>query len=353
MSPSPMLASFPTPIRWSADGTAVVIIDQRDLPGRLCERELRTLDDVVDAIMTLAVRGAPLIGIAGAMGLAVVMDGYSAELRPAFNERLEAAAQAIRSARPTAVNLPRALDRMRACARATSGDAKVVTIALRKEADAILADERQMCERIGAFGVQFVPDGSRVLTHCNAGALATGGIGTALAPIYCAVSAGQSVEVFAGETRPLWQGSRLTAWELSRAGIPVTVIGDSMAASLMREGRVDLCLVGADRIAANGDVANKIGTYSLAIAARRHDVPFYVAAPSTSLDVHTATGEGIVIEQREATELTMAGNQRLAPNGVAAYNPAFDVTPADLITAIITDTGIFTAPYDFLREQGG
>jgi methylthioribose-1-phosphate isomerase len=219
--------------------------------------------------------------------------------------------------------------------------------ALRAEAAVILDEDRLMCRRIGEHALPLLPDGARVLTHCNAGALATGGIGTALAPVYLAAEAGRRVEVFADETRPLLQGSRLTAWELSRAGIPVTVLGDGMAASLMASGQVDLCIVGADRIAANGDVANKIGTYALAIAARHHGIPFYVAAPASTLDPATPTGQDIPIEQRGETEVTTVLGHPVAPAGVQVYNPAFDVTPAALVTAIVTDRGIARAPYDF------
>ena len=204
-----------------------------------------------------------------------------------------------------------------------------------------------MCRHIGEHGVSLLRNGACVITHCNAGALATGGIGTALAPIYVAAERGVVVDVFVDESRPLLQGSRLTAWELQRAGIPVTVLTDGMAASLMRERRIDLCLVGADRIAANGDVANKIGTYGLAIAARHHDVPFVVAAPTSTLDLATKAGSEIVIEQRNAEEVTRIGAKQTAPSGVCVYNPAFDVTPADLVTAIVTDVGIHRPPYRF------
>jgi methylthioribose-1-phosphate isomerase len=245
------------------------------------------------------------------------------------------------------VNLPWALDRMLQRADQTSGDGEAIVAALRVEASAILDEDRAMCRRIGEHGAPLLRDGARVLTHCNAGALATGGIGTALAPIYVAAEQGNSVEVFVNESRPLLQGSRLTAWELQRAGISVTVLTDGMAASLMRERSIDLCIVGADRIAANGDVANKIGTYSLAIAARYHHVPFLVAAPSSTLDPATASGTEIVIEQRAAQEVLQVGSVRTAPDGVCVYNPAFDVTPADLVTAIVTDRGIHRPPYRF------
>jgi len=219
--------------------------------------------------------------------------------------------------------------------------------AMRGEATRILDEDREMCRRIGEHGVTLLGEGARVLTHCNAGALATGGIGTALAPVYVAAERGRRVAVFADETRPLMQGSRLTAWELTQAGIDVTVLADNMAASLMREGRVDLVIVGADRIAANGDVANKIGTYPLALAARHHGVPFYVAAPWSTMDPATATGDDIVIEHRAADELARGFASSVSPRDVAVYNPAFDVTPAALVTAFVTDRGVLRPPYRF------
>lgn len=333
-------------VRWSADGSAVRIIDQRELPGKFIERDLATLDEVVSAIQTLAVRGAPAIGVCGAMGLVTVAQRTLGG-QPDFQQRLADVAAIIREARPTAVNLAWAVDRVMRVAAATPGDAEAGIAAMRAEATEIFHEDRRMCRAIGAFGASLVTDGSTVLTHCNAGALATSGIGTALAPVYVAVEAGRRVAVIAGETRPLLQGSRLTAWELARAGIPVTVITDNMAASLMRQGRVDLCIVGADRIAANGDVANKIGTYGVAVLARHHGIPFYVAAPTSTVDPATATGADIVIEQRPAHEVTRPFGVTTAPEQAAVLNPAFDVTPAELVTAIITDRGVFRAPYDF------
>jgi len=334
-------------VRWSDDGLGVRIIDQRLLPAQFVECDLRTLDAVIDAICTLAVRGAPAIGIAGAMGLVAVLAPHANESRERILARAREIGAAIRATRPTAVNLPWALDRMLRCAERTNGDGEAIVAALRDEATSILDEDRAMCRRIGEYGAPLLRAGARVLTHCNAGALATGGIGTALAPIYVAAVGGNSVEVFVDESRPLLQGSRLTAWELQRAGISITVLTDGMAASLMRERGIDLCIVGADRIAANGDVANKIGTYNLAITARYHGVPFVVAAPSSTLDSATASGAEIVIEQRSALEVTQVGAKRTAPDGVCIYNPAFDVTPAELVTAIITDQGIHRPPYRF------
>ena len=336
-------------VRWSPGGDAVRIIDQRRLPGEEVTRDLRTLHDVCEAIGTLAVRGAPAIGVAGAMGLVASLQPF-AGVGDAFWQAVADHAVAIRATRPTAVNLPWAIDRMLGAAREARSAGLPPAEALerlRSEATAILDGDRAMCRRIGEAGLELVPDGSRVLTHCNAGALATAGIGTALAPIYLAVERGRHVEVFADETRPLLQGSRLTAWELARAGIPVTVLADNMAASLLREGRIDLCIVGADRIAANGDVANKIGTYGVALAAARHGIPFYVAAPTSTFDPATPSGDAIVIEQRDPREVAEGFGARTAPEGVRVHNPAFDVTPAELVTAIVSDRGLLHPPYDF------
>jgi methylthioribose-1-phosphate isomerase len=339
-------------VRWTDDGRGVRIIDQRLLPGELVERELRTLDDVREAIRTLAVRGAPAIGIAGAMGLVAVLSPNESARRDVLLADAGRAAAEIAATRPTAVNLAYALERVLSVAASTDGGGGDMLAAMWREATAILDEDRAMCRRIGDHGLALLHDGARVVTHCNAGALATGGIGTALAPIYLAKERGWTIEVFVDESRPLLQGSRLTAWELQRAGVSVTVLTDGMAASLMRERGVDLCIVGADRIAANGDVANKIGTYSLAIAARYHKVPFYVAAPTSTMDPATATGNEIVIEQRDADEVRRIGNVATAPPDICAYNPAFDVTPAALISAIVTDRGIHRPPYAFAKSLG-
>jgi methylthioribose-1-phosphate isomerase len=338
-------------VRWSERGDAVVIVDQRRLPTEYVELELRTVDEVAEAIRTLAVRGAPAIGVAGALGLAAAMAPHVAGSAEAFRSRAAAAADRIAATRPTAVNLPWAMSRMRRALDDARADAEAPALlsALRREANAILEEDRAMCRRIGEHGLPLVPDGARVLTHCNAGALATAGIGTALAPVYLAAEAGRRVHVWADETRPLLQGSRLTAWELARAGIPVTVLADSMAASLMRAGRVDLCIVGADRIAANGDVANKIGTYALALAARHHGIPFYVAAPTSTFDPATPTGDAIEIECRDADEVRRGFGRQTAPDEAAIHNPAFDVTPAALVTAIVSDRGVHRPPYAFGR----
>jgi methylthioribose-1-phosphate isomerase len=341
-------------VRWSNDGTSVRIIDQRYLPERVVERELRSVDDVCDAIGTLAVRGAPAIGVAGAMGLVASLVPHASEPVDGLVALAADYGARIRTARPTAVNLAWAIDRLLGVVRtANAADTRALVDRLRAEATAILEEDRAMCRRIGEHGRPLIPDGSRVLTHCNAGALATAGMGTALAPIYLAALEGRRVEVFAGETRPLLQGSRLTAWELSRAGIPVTVVADDAVASLMRSGAIDLCIVGADRIAANGDVANKIGTYAIAISAQYHRLPFYVAAPTSTFDPATPSGEQIAVEERAPDEIRCGFGRPTAPQEARIRNPAFDITPAALISAIISDRGVHRAPYDFLEVGGG
>jgi len=334
-------------VRWTPDRRAVRIIDQRRLPAELVERDLAGIDEVCDAIRTLAVRGAPAIGICGAMGLVTALPDPATTTRDTLLARAREFAGRIAATRPTAVNLPWALSRVLSAGESTAGDAGAVLDAMRADASAILEEDRAMCRRIGEHGVMLLGDGARVHTHCNAGALATGGIGTALAPLYVAAQRGLRVSALVDETRPLLQGSRLTAWELTRAGIPTTLITDNTAASMMRAGAVDLCMVGADRIAANGDVANKIGTYGLAVLARHHGIPFYVAAPWSTVDPATPSGDGIRIEERDAAEVTHAGGARMAPPAVTVRNPAFDVTPSALVTAIITDRGIHWPPFDF------
>jgi methylthioribose-1-phosphate isomerase len=334
-------------VRWSPDRRAVRIVDQRRLPAEFIERDLATTDEVCDAIRTLAVRGAPAIGICGAMGLVVAAARANAATRDALSGFIGDSAARIAATRPTGVNLAWALDRVQRAAAGSAGDPGDVVEAMRREATAILDEDRAMCRRIGVNGVVLLSDGVRVLTHCNAGALATGGIGTALAPLYVGAERGLRIQALVDETRPLLQGSRLTAWELARAGIPTTVITDSTAGALMQRRDVDLCLVGADRVAANGDVANKIGTYPLAVLARHHGIPFYVAIPTSTLDPDTPSGESIRIEERDPLEVLEAGGVRVAAEGVSARNPAFDVTPAELVSAIITDTGIHWPPFDF------
>ncbi len=323
------------------------IVDQRALPEARIERDLESGEAVADAIRTLQVRGAPLIGIAAAMGLVAGTRELRGAPREAFLARVHELAALLGAARPTAVNLRWALDRMLRVATATPGGAGGAAVweRLQMEATAIWEEDRAMCRRIGEAGLPLVPDGAKLLTHCNAGALATGGIGTALAPIYLAHDAGRRVEVLVDETRPVLQGARLTAWELVRAGIPCTVIADGAAGWLMRQAQVDLVIVGADRIAANGDFANKIGTYSLAVLALHHGVPFYCAAPSSTIDVALADGGGIPIEQRAADEVKSLAGRAVAPAEAAALNPAFDVTPARYVTAFITDRGVEHPPF--------
>jgi methylthioribose-1-phosphate isomerase len=335
---------------WWGPGGSLRIVDQRRLPAAFVERDLASIEAVADAIRTLAVRGAPAIGVAAAMGLAVSAEAHArgggADVARCM-DRLRADAALLRATRPTAVNLAWALDRMLAHAAGSlegAADAAAFAAGLRAEAERIRAEDEAMCRAIGEHGASLIEDGMRVLTHCNAGALATAGIGTALAPVYAAHGRGVRVEVIAGETRPLLQGARLTAWELVRAGIPVTLCTDGMAAGLMAEGRVDLVLVGADRIAANGDVANKIGTYGLAVLAHHHRIPFVVAAPWSTVDLATPDGTGIVIEQRAPEEVTACAGVLVAPAGIAVHNPAFDVTPAAMVQWIVTDRGLHHGP---------
>jgi len=332
------------PISWSSSG-AVRIIDQRALPETEITRDLETADAVADAIRTLQVRGAPLIGIAAAMGLVAATRDQQQLPRTDLLSRVKQLATLLGNARPTAVNLRWALDRMLRVAESTSGDSAMVWKRLRAEADAIWNEDREMCRRIGECGLTVLRDGANVLTHCNTGALATGGIGTALAPIYLAHEQGRRVHVYVDETRPLLQGSRLTAWELMRAGVPCTLITDGMAATLMQQKKVAVVLVGADRICANGDFANKIGTYGLAVLAQHHGVPFYCAAPWSTVDVTLASGDLIPIEQRAPAEVTVIGGRPIAPDGMAALNPAFDVTPARYVKGFITDRGIVQPPF--------
>jgi methylthioribose-1-phosphate isomerase len=332
-------------VAWSADGFAVRILDQRCLPAREVYRELRTVDEVCNAIATLSVRGAPAIGVSAAMGLSFAFSDDTQDLAKA-RQSLRAAAEQLRATRPTAVNLAWALDRVVRRSESASNVAGLRRV-VRDEASRILAEDQAMCHRIGEHGATLIEQGSRILTHCNAGVLATAGTGTALAAIYAAKAQGKRLEVYADETRPLLQGSRLTAWELERAGIPVTVLVDGAAAALMRSGRVDMCIVGADRIAVNGDVANKIGTYSLAVAAYYHGIPFYVAAPWSTFDPSTPSGGRIPIEERSPDEVRRGFGTQTAPDEVRIFNPAFDVTPAELITAIVSDRGVHRPPYDF------
>jgi methylthioribose-1-phosphate isomerase len=335
-------ATFQT-LRWdgSADGH-LVLLDQTLLPGEVTYIECRDVETVFEAIRSLRVRGAPAIGVAAAYGVCVGLQTVSGNDSETLFARLDEVTSYLASSRPTAVNLFWALDRMKQRAETLRGSASAESIAtaLLTEARAIHDEDRQMCEAIGRHGAELLTDGQGVLTHCNAGALATGGDGTALAVIYAAQAVGKKLRVFADETRPLLQGARLTTWELQQRGIDVTVICDSMAAQVMREGRVQAVITGADCIAANGDAANKIGTYSIAVLADAHDIPFYIAAPSSTFDLSLSSGEDIPIEQRGAGEITHGFGRQTVPDGVNVYNPAFDVTPARLIAAIITEYGL-------------
>jgi methylthioribose-1-phosphate isomerase len=331
-------------ISWSPSG-AVRIIDQRALPDAEITRDLESAESVAEAIKQLQVRGAPLIGIAAAMGLVAALRDERGAARDDFLERMRDLAKLLGDSRPTAVNLAWALARMQRAADATPGDGSALWERLHAEATSIWEEDRAMCRRIGEHGLALLAEGANVLTHCNTGALATGGIGTALAPVYLAHERGRPVHVYVDETRPLLQGSRLTAWELMHAGIPCTLITDATAATLMRQAKVDIVLVGADRICANGDFANKIGTYGLAVSARHHGVPLYCAAPWSTVDVTLADGDLIPIEQRASSEVTTLAGRPIAPAGVAALNAAFDVTPARYVTGFITDRGIRQPPF--------
>jgi len=324
-------------VDWSADRRALRILDQRALPEQELTIEIRDLEATIGAITSLAIRGAPAIGVGAAIGLVASLDTASGGVGPSIRTLLPGFAERLGRARPTAVNLAWAMGRM-VRRGATVNDDELLE-ALRDEADAIQREDRAMCDAIGRHGLSIVPDGARVLTHCNAGALATSGIGTALAPVYAATAQGKRVTVYVDETRPLRQGARLTAWELARAGIDVTVLPDGAAASLLASGAVDLVIVGADRIAANGDTANKIGTYGVALAANAHGIPFYVAAPWSTVDPATPNGDAIAIEHRGAEELAPL------PALARVWNPAFDVTPRALITGFLTDRGFIEPPF--------
>jgi methylthioribose-1-phosphate isomerase len=333
-------------IEWTDDG--VVMIDQRKLPGAEVYVKCKTAPQVAKAIKTMVIRGAPAIGVAAAMGLALgvrqsKMTGTQ-KLAAEFYKLCEMMA----ATRPTAVNLFWAIDRMkRVFGEAASSGASVQQIQARLELEALRIHDEDVasCRAMGAYGASMVPETARILTHCNAGALATAGYGTALGVIRGAVEQGKKIAVLADETRPFLQGARLTAWELTRDGIDTTVITDNMSGAMMRDGQVDLVVVGADRIAANGDVANKIGTYTVAVLAKVHDIPFYVAAPISTIDLSTPDGSKIPIEERSAKEVTHMGSMRLTPEAAHVRNPAFDVTPHKYVTAIITEKGIATAPY--------
>src|SRR5688572_9869677 len=333
-------------IEWTSD--AIVMIDQRKLPGSEVYVSCRTAPEVAKAIKTMVIRGAPAIGVAAAMGIALGMRRSKATGTKQFVTEFQKTCDLMAGTRPTAVNLFWAIERMkRVFAEAAQGGCSVGEIKQRLEAEArrIHDEDVDSCRAMGAHGAALVPQDARILTHCNAGALATAGYGTALGVIRAAAEQGKRVAVLADETRPFLQGARLTAWELVKDGIDTTVITDNMAGSMMRLGDVDLVVVGADRIAANGDVANKVGTYAVAVLAKEHGIPFYVAAPISTVDLKTPDGTKIPIEERNDREVTHVGTSRLTPEGARIRNPAFDVTPAKYITAIITERGIARAPY--------
>ena len=318
------------------------LLDQTLLPTELTYRECRTVEDVWEAIRRLRVRGAPAIGVAAAYGVVLGMQPWLRNPAADRGQRLREVNDYLRTSRPTAVNLFWALDRMERLGLSLleSRPPAEVTRGLLREALAIEEEDRQMCRAIGRVGARLIGEGQGVLTHCNAGGLATADYGTALAVMFTAAEEGRKFRVFADETRPLLQGARLTAWELQQRGLDVTLICDNMAAQVMKERRVDLVITGADRIAANGDTANKIGTYGVALLARAHDIPFYVAAPSSTFDLSLPSGDAIPIEQRDPREVTHGLGKQTAPEGVKVYNPAFDVTPAHLIAGIITERGL-------------
>ncbi|MBH0203387.1 MAG: S-methyl-5-thioribose-1-phosphate isomerase [Nitrospira sp.] len=328
-------------VEWR-DG-AVRLLDQSQLPGAVEFLDCRDYQTVVDAIRTLRVRGAPAIGVTAAMGVALGAQAIPVTDYSTFARAVLAICDDLAATRPTAVNLFWALERMRRKLESVRAQpVSTIKQVLTSESQAILEEDIALCKTMGRHGAELIRDGQTVLTHCNAGSLATAGYGTALGVIRAACEQGKKINVIADETRPVLQGARLTAWELMQDHIPVTLITDNMAGSLMRQGKIHLCIVGADRIAANGDVANKIGTYSVAVLAKAHNIPFYVAAPYSTIDLKTKSGDEIPIEQRNPSEVTtIHGGHPVAPKDVAVYNPAFDVTPAELITAIITERGVF------------
>jgi methylthioribose-1-phosphate isomerase len=336
------------------DGAARMI-DQTRLPTEKVFVDCRTIEEVGHAIKTMIIRGAPAIGVAAAMGVSLGADAIEAKDFESFYSELESKCDVLAKSRPTAVNLAWGIERMKRVAR----DSKEKTLPdiknrLRQEAQTICEEDIAANQAMGGFGQSLIADGNNVLTHCNAGALATAGFGTALGVIRAAVNAGKKINVLANETRPFLQGARLTVWELMEDQIPVKLITDSMAGYFMQQNQVDVVVVGADRIAANGDVANKIGTYMVANLAKNHDIPFYVAAPISTLDMSLATGAEIPIEQRSADEVTVINNKRMAPEGAVVAHPAFDVTPNSLITAIITNKGIALPPFtESLKKLAG
>lgn len=333
------------PIEWRDD--TVIILDQRKLPGAEEYKTYEVYKGVADAIRTMVIRGAPAIGVAAAMGVALGALGIGVRTFDEFYEKLLKVCDTLASTRPTAKNLFWAIERMKAvCLLNKELPLDQLKQRLKEEALAIYNEDIESNKNIGKHGHEFLNSGDSVLTHCNAGALATAGYGTALGVIYAAESAGKSIKIYADETRPRLQGAKLTAWELQKHGMDVTVITDTMAGALMKQGKITKVIVGADRIAANGDVANKIGTYTVAVLAKRHDIPFYVAAPLSTIDMDIATGDDIPIEERDHSEVTHIDKNQITPDHVKTVNPAFDVTPHELVTAIITEAGVAKPPYE-------
>jgi methylthioribose-1-phosphate isomerase len=343
------------PVWWEGneqDGT-LFLLDQTLLPHQLHYLQLHHEQEVAEAIRSLCVRGAPLIGVTAAFGMVLALSRLWHERASELSlteaqEHVNSVGHFLRSTRPTAVNLGWAVKRMLKCMQEEidhRSSIRALWQRLYNEALAIAQEDYDACLRMGTLAEPLIAEGDTVLTHCNTGMLATAGIGTALAPIYVSHNAGKKLHVFVDETRPVLQGARLTAWELQHAGVPLTLIADNMAGSFMRQGRINVVFVGADRIAANGDVANKIGTYSLAVLARAHSIPFYVVAPTSTVDLSLASGEDIPVEQRNPDEVTTIQGKSIAPSGILAANPAFDITPCEYITAIITEKGIVGAPY--------
>jgi methylthioribose-1-phosphate isomerase len=343
---SPSRTPVPPIATLTVEGERVTIIDQTLLPGEERRIELATVDDVWEAIQQLKIRGAPAIGIAAAFGLAVAARNSEASDRSDLLSDVKAARKYLATSRPTAVNLFWALDRvLDTVEQSRATDVEELRGIVWAEARALLAEDLEVCRKIGKLGAALIGDAGAVLTHCNAGGLATSGYGTALASIYVAHEQGTRLHVYVDETRPLLQGSRLTSWELARAGVDATVIADNMAATVLSRGDVRAVIVGADRVAANGDVANKVGTYGVAILARTFGIPFYVAVPLSTIDFALANGAKIPIEEREPDELTTFNQRIVTPPGVRVFNPAFDVTPAEYVTAFITEHGIVEPPF--------
>jgi methylthioribose-1-phosphate isomerase len=335
-------------VEWCGD--SIRFIDQTKLPLEEIYIQTSDLEVIADATRKLKIRGAPLIGITAAYAVAIAAIRSSKPDYSQFKNEIESAIELLASTRPTAINLFWALNRMRKILT-NQNNINDARSNLTNEAVQIHDEDRKMCERIGEYGSELIPVNARILTHCNTGALATGGEGTAQSIIVYSQKQGKQISVFADETRPLLQGARLTTWELMKNGIDVTLITDGMAAFLMQQKKVDLVVTGADRVAANGDTANKIGTYSLAVNAKLHNIPFYIAAPVSTIDIKVPSGSEIPIEERNSEEVTKWMGKQIAPDGVKVYSPAFDITPASLISAIVTDGGIFYPPYNFCLRK--